>query len=41
MNQVSVYLNQILESLLGTALTLQLCNVKFIPVLIKNIFVLH
>lgn len=41
MSQVSVYLNQILEGLWGTALTLQLCNVKFVPVLIENIFVLH
>lgn len=38
MSQVSIYLNQILEGLWGTALTLQLCNVKFVPVLIENIF---
>lgn len=41
MNQVSIYFSQILEGLWGTALTLQLCNVKFVLVLIKNIFVLH
>lgn len=40
MSQVSIYLNQILKGLWGTALTLQLCNVKFVPVLIENIFVL-
>lgn len=40
MSQVSIYLNQILEGLWGTALSLQLCNVKFVPVLIENIFVL-
>jgi len=40
MSQVSIYLNQILGGLWGTALILQLCKVKFVPVLIENIFVL-